>query len=72
VTAKGDRAGAAGDGGRAEGETDPREQRDDLVRFFEALPAAARREYEALAAIDRKHGEDVFAEERADQARRRS
>ena len=37
---------------------------EDLVRFFRALPAAARREYDALAQLDRTYGEDVVAEQR--------
>jgi hypothetical protein len=36
---------------------------DDLVAFFRALPAEARREYEALAELDRRFGEDVQAEQ---------
>jgi hypothetical protein len=36
----------------------------DLVRFFGALPEDARREYEALAELDRQFGEDVVAEQR--------
>lgn len=35
---------------------------DDLVRFFRALSAEARREIDALAARDRQFGEDVAAE----------
>ncbi len=38
---------------------------NDLVRFFRALSAEARREYEALAGTDREFGEDVAAERRA-------
>ncbi len=30
-----------------------------IIAFFHALPAATRREYEALAEIDREKGEDV-------------
>lgn len=37
---------------------------EDLVRFFRALPADARREYDALAELDRTYGEDVVAERR--------
>ena len=37
---------------------------EELVRFFRALPPADRREYEALAALDRTFGEDVLAEQR--------
>jgi hypothetical protein len=36
----------------------------DLIRFFRALSPEARREYDALAAIDRELGEDVTAERR--------
>jgi hypothetical protein len=36
----------------------------DLVRFFRALRPEARREYEALAALDREFGEDVARERR--------
>lgn len=38
---------------------DPAELAQDLVRFFRALPTSARRDYEALAALDRELGEDV-------------
>jgi hypothetical protein len=38
---------------------------EELVAFFEALPPPARREYEALAQLDRRFGEDVMAERRA-------
>lgn len=38
---------------------------DELVRFFLALPPDARREYESLAELDRRFGEDIFAEHRA-------
>lgn len=41
-------------------------QDEDLVAFFFALPEARRREYEALAERDRRFGEDVEAEVRAD------
>ena len=37
----------------------------DLVAFFRALPADAKREYEKLAALDREFGEDVVAERKA-------
>jgi hypothetical protein len=37
---------------------------DALVAFFESLPEAARREYAALAELDRRFGEDVHAERR--------
>lgn len=40
------------------------EATDELVRFFRALSAADRREYEALAKLDRDFGEDVLAEQR--------
>ena len=35
---------------------------DDIVAFFRALPAARRREYDSLAELDRRFGEDVEAE----------
>jgi hypothetical protein len=38
---------------------------DELVAFFRALSAAARREYEGLAELDRRFGEDVESEQRA-------
>jgi hypothetical protein len=38
---------------------------DDLVRFFESLSPEARREYEELAKLDVRFGEDVVAERRA-------
>ena len=41
---------------------------NDLVRFFRALTPEARREYEALAEIDREFGEDVAAERRSSDA----
>jgi hypothetical protein len=41
------------------------EATNDLVRFFRALTAEARREYEALTRRDREFGEDVVAESRA-------
>jgi hypothetical protein len=44
------------------GDTDP--VSDEIVRFFEALPADARAEYEKLADRDRRWGEDVEAERR--------
>lgn len=40
-------------------------QDEDLVAFFVSLPPSARREYEALAELDRRFGEDVEAERRA-------
>jgi hypothetical protein len=40
------------------------EAEDALVAFFEGLPADARREYAALAELDRRFGEDVGAERR--------
>jgi len=42
-----------------------REGADDLVRFFESLPPDARREYDELAKLDVRFGEDVVAERRA-------
>lgn len=36
----------------------------ELVGFFRALTPADRREYEALAKLDREFGEDVLAEQR--------
>jgi hypothetical protein len=38
------------------------EASDAIVAFFRALPAEARAEYEALAELDRRFGEDVDAE----------
>lgn len=38
---------------------------NDLVRFFRALTAEARREYVVLVEKDRTFGEDVAAERRA-------
>ncbi|HVH43731.1 MAG TPA: hypothetical protein VM925_15360 [Labilithrix sp.] len=35
---------------------------EDVVAFFRSLPPARRREYEALAELDRRFGEDVQAE----------
>lgn len=35
---------------------------DDLVAFFRSLTPAKRREYDALAERDRRHGEDVEAD----------
>lgn len=35
---------------------------DEIVQYFEALPAKARAELEALAARDREYGEDVRKE----------
>lgn len=37
---------------------------NDLARFFHALSAEARRDYEALAKRDREFGENVAAERR--------
>lgn len=45
-------------------ETTIDEATEDLVRFFRSLPPEARREYEALAGLDRRFGEDVVAERR--------
>lgn len=42
------------------------EASDEIVAFFRALPAEARAEYEALAELDRRFGEDVEAERAAD------
>jgi hypothetical protein len=44
----------------------------DLVAFFRALPSDAKREYEALAALDREFGEDVVAERRERTKKERS
>jgi hypothetical protein len=38
---------------------------DDLVAFFRSLDEAARREYEKLAEVDKRYGEDVEAERRS-------
>lgn len=43
----------------------PADGATDLVRFFRALTAEARRDYEALAQKDLQFGEDVAAERRA-------
>ena len=40
-------------------------QDEDVAKFFASLPKAVRREYEALAELDRRFGEDVAAERRA-------
>jgi len=45
--------------------TDPDAGAKDLVSFFHALDASARRDYAALAALDREFGEDVAKERRA-------
>ncbi|MCW5831001.1 MAG: hypothetical protein KIS78_00920 [Labilithrix sp.] len=37
-------------------------QDEDVVAFFLSLPKARRRDYDALAALDRRFGEDVEAE----------
>ena len=42
-----------------EGDVDVDALAKAIVEFFRALPAAARREYEALAEVDREKGEDV-------------
>lgn len=44
----------------------------DLVAFFRALPADAKKEYEKLAASDREFGEDVVAERRERTKKERS
>ena len=41
---------------------------EDVVAFFLALPKTRRREYDALAELDRRFGEDVEAELRSRQA----
>lgn len=41
---------------------------DELVRFFHALSPEARREIDALAARDRRFGEDVAAERASEDA----
>lgn len=38
---------------------------EDVITFFHGLPSTRRREYEALAELDRRFGEDVVAERRA-------
>ncbi|MBX3212536.1 MAG: hypothetical protein KF850_10920 [Labilithrix sp.] len=43
-------------------------QDEDVVAFFLALPKARRRDYDALAALDRRFGEDVEAELREHRA----
>lgn len=46
--------------------SDPaRDVGDDLLAFFRSLSPSARREYEALAELDRRFGEDVASEQRA-------
>lgn len=42
----------------------PPDRSDEIVGFFLSLPPAARREYEALAELDRRFGEDVEREAR--------
>jgi hypothetical protein len=37
-------------------------QDEDVVAFFLSLPKARRREYDVLAELDRRFGEDVEAE----------
>lgn len=44
----------------------------ELVAFFRALPADARREYDRLAELDREFGEDVVAERRERTKKERS
>lgn len=46
-------------------ETDRVSEDEDVAEFFRSLPEARRREYQALAELDRRFGEDVAAEERA-------
>ena len=41
---------------------------EDVVAFFLALPKTRRREYDVLAELDRRFGEDVEAELRSRQA----
>jgi hypothetical protein len=43
----------------------PPDRSDEIVGFFLSLTPEARREYEALAALDRRFGEDVEGEARA-------
>jgi hypothetical protein len=40
---------------------------NDLVAFFRSLSPDARRQYDVLAERDRRFGEDVEAEKRADE-----
>jgi hypothetical protein len=40
-------------------------QDEEVVRFFLSLPKARRREYEELAELDRRFGENVAAELRS-------
>ncbi|MBX3203682.1 MAG: hypothetical protein KF764_01375 [Labilithrix sp.] len=40
-------------------------QDEEVVAFFLSLPKARRRDYDALAELDRRFGEDVEAEHRA-------
>lgn len=40
-------------------------EEDDLVAFFHALDDEARREYQKLADLDARHGEDVESERRS-------
>ena len=44
----------------------------DLVAFFRALPAEAKKDYETLAALDREFGEDVVAERKERTKKERS
>jgi hypothetical protein len=39
-------------------------QEADIVAFFLSMPKARRQDYEALAELDRRFGEDVAAERR--------
>jgi hypothetical protein len=39
-------------------------QAEELVAFFLSLPKSRRRDYDALAELDRRFGEDVEAEQR--------
>jgi hypothetical protein len=43
---------------------DPNEAGRELIAFFRALSPEARREYQLLAELDRRYGEDVRAEQR--------
>ena len=43
----------------------PPDRSDEIVAFFLALAPAARRDYETLADLDRRFGEDVEREARA-------
>lgn len=52
-------------GAPADSEKKAEEGGEPIVAFFRSLPPAAKREYEELAARDRRYGEDAAAEMRS-------